>query len=287
MSIETRTITQVKISSLYTHPLQEDIFCETSESALEELADDIKKNGLQIPIEILKDGTIICGHRRVQAMLENGETKIPAIIRDDLGDDANDPVVINRLVNDNLQRRNLDDLELARCCKVMKESGLLPDSKGDIRDFIAALIGCGLSGRSLDRLVRLLDLPREIQDMITRGELNKSQGAKILALPEQEREALIASLLADEPVEDVLIQYGIIRESSEQTPEDVAKNLLGFLKQHVCMLHENIASLNQVQVRGGTASEVIYQTIEFLTEWHAHKTELHQMSVDDTSELIT
>lgn len=280
MSIETRTITQVKISSLYTHPSQEDIFCETSESALEELAEDISRNGLQIPIEILKDGTIICGHRRVQAMLENEEKKIPAIIREDLGDDANDAAVIERLVNDNLQRRNLDDLEVARCYKAMKESGLSFEGEGDLRDIIAERIGCGKSGRTLERQLRLLELPRDLQDMISRGELNKSQGAKILELPKQEQERLVTSLRSDEPVKEVLTDYGIIRESDEETPEDVAVKMLRLLKQLVAMLQNDITKIDRVQVRGDSAIELIRQGAILFPEWHARKKKLRKASID-------
>lgn len=271
----------VEISWLKEHPRQSDFFADTSESELGELAADMKLRGQQEPIHCCPDGTIIRGHRRVQAAKLLGWKTISTVTRNDLGDPGNDQVV-DELVIDNLMRRQLDDLSLARCYRQIKRSHVPgdPDESGDARDLLAARLNCGKSGRSLDRLERLLDLPRDIQDMISSGDLNKSHGEKILKLAEKTRERLFKSLRAGEPIVKVLRRHGVIKPATAKTPNQLGQELLNFLNHNLHQLRGRIQDLDRLQVRGGNDLDVLDEAVEFLVAWRDRKRGLSRQSVD-------
>ena len=55
-----------KVDDLRPHPRQSELFRDLSEIEFAFLAGDIKRNGLQQPIEITPDGTVIAGHQRLR-----------------------------------------------------------------------------------------------------------------------------------------------------------------------------------------------------------------------------
>src|SRR4051812_38618228 len=110
---------------------------------------------MQSPIEALPDGTIVAGHRRAQAARHLGWSKVEVWVRDDLKAQG-DAAVEDRFIWDNLGRRQMGPLEIARCYQRLKtnfrvnQSDRLSDrDKRDLRDQIGQRLG--LSGRNLDR----------------------------------------------------------------------------------------------------------------------------------------
>jgi len=65
------------------------------------------------PIEITPGYLVICGHLRIEAAKRLGWTEISAWIRRDLAE-AGDEAVEKRLIEGNLVRRQLTDLDCAR-----------------------------------------------------------------------------------------------------------------------------------------------------------------------------
>src|SRR4051812_42820141 len=105
-----RSVVRVRIEGLKAHPRQEAIFPGRLRDGIEELAEDMRRRGLQRPIEVLPDGTVVTGHRRTWAAEVLGWEEIDAVVRDDLaalGEDA----VEGWLIEDNLNRRGLSVLE--------------------------------------------------------------------------------------------------------------------------------------------------------------------------------
>ncbi len=72
------------IPDLKTNPDQAGLFTDLPDSQMSDLATDMELNGQQTAIEILPDGTIICGQQRVRAAKKLGWTHIKARIRHDL-----------------------------------------------------------------------------------------------------------------------------------------------------------------------------------------------------------
>lgn len=91
-----------------------------------ELAGSIKRNGLDVPVQVRPidhpeyDHQMVSGHRRFVAMDLNGETVIPAIIRTDLNhdDDARDANL-----RENIERLDLSLMQEAKALTFYFEKG--------------------------------------------------------------------------------------------------------------------------------------------------------------------
>src|SRR3954463_1532739 len=109
-----------KVADLKPYPRQAALFRDLNGVELGELAQDIKANGLRSPPEVLPDGTIVNGHQRVRAFRLLGLAEIPVVVRDDWARQG--PADVEKhFIEDNLNRRHLDKLELARCCQRLVE----------------------------------------------------------------------------------------------------------------------------------------------------------------------
>ncbi len=142
----------------------------------------------------MPDGVIIAGHKRVAAAKSLGWAEVAAWVRDDLvGDDA---AVERRLVEDNLTRRQLGPLAMARCYKALKvlertsKSARLTDSESkELRDQLGKRLNC--SGRTLDRYLRVLDhTPQVVQDAVESGALPLTLAEKVASLNNARREQI-------------------------------------------------------------------------------------------------
>ena len=67
-----------KLDRLKEHPRQIEMFGNLSDSELQALAEDMKTNGQQEPLEICPDGTVISGHQRWRAAIILGWVEILA-----------------------------------------------------------------------------------------------------------------------------------------------------------------------------------------------------------------
>ncbi len=113
MKVQAKVIRRWKIGRLKENTRQADNFGAIPESELAALADDMRRRGQRVPIEVLPDGTVVAGHQRLRAAKRLGWTEIDVIVRYDLvgaGDDA----VEAELIADNLYRRHLSPLARAR-----------------------------------------------------------------------------------------------------------------------------------------------------------------------------
>ena len=196
-----RTIEKWQLSTLKPHPKQSTLFADAPPHEIEELAADIKLNGQLTPIEILRDGTIITGHKRVAAARFLGWTELDVWVRDDL--EAEGAVAVERrLIDDNLNRRQLGPLGMARCYKHLKllgrpiyGAGLASYENTELRDQIGKRLG--VSGRTLDRYLRILDeTPQEVQDAVAANKLPLTLAEKVAGLTQAQREQVAAEIQA-------------------------------------------------------------------------------------------
>src|SRR6516225_8645018 len=134
-----REIQSWRVDQLTPHPMQKRLYGEPPAAEVEDLADDLRRNGQLQPLEILRDGssgagTIIAGHKRTAAAKLLGWETLLVWVRDDL---AHDPAAVERrLIEDNLNRRQLGRLAKARLYKRLRElergggDGRLPGEQG-------------------------------------------------------------------------------------------------------------------------------------------------------------
>ena len=153
---------------------------------LEELSASLKQSGLLQPILVRRKGDgiyeLISGERRWRAAKEAGLETIQSVIRN-CGDEES---VILALV-ENLQRADLNPMEMARAYhRMMNEFGLT-------QDIIAQRVGCERS--SIANVVRLINLPSEIQQLIETNQLSMGHAKVILGLPSQNEQLRVAQLV--------------------------------------------------------------------------------------------
>ena len=157
-----------------------------SAQELAELTDSMKQSGLLQPVLVRRKGDgiyeLISGERRWRAAKEAGLETIQAVIRN-CGDEES---VVLALV-ENLQRADLNPMEMARAYhRMMNEFGLT-------QDIIARRVGCERS--SIANIVRLIQLPLEIQQLIESNQLSMGHAKVILGLPGQNEQLRVAQLV--------------------------------------------------------------------------------------------
>ncbi len=146
------------------------------ETALQELADSIKQNGVLQPILVRKVGIkyqIVAGERRYQASKLAGLNEIPAVVRD-----IDDKEVFQLALIENLQRSDLSPMEEAKGYRQ------LIDSQGLTQDGLAKILSKSRS--AIANTLRLMDLPTVVQEMIEQGLLTAGHARAILAVPTEE-----------------------------------------------------------------------------------------------------
>ena len=157
-----------------------------SPQELAELTASLKQSGLLQPILVRRKGDgiyeLISGERRWRAAKQAGLETIQAVIRN-CGDEES---VILALV-ENLQRTDLNPMEMARTYhRMMNEFGLT-------QDIIAQRVGCERS--SVANIVRLINFPSEIQQLIETDQLSMGHAKVILGLASQNEQLRIANLV--------------------------------------------------------------------------------------------
>lgn len=157
---------------------------------LEALADSIGQYGVLQPIIVresdLLTGTyqIIAGERRWRAAKMAGLSEIPAVILN--GDDVKTAQIS---IIENVQREDLNPVEEAFAYKA------LIDKFGMTQEEVAAKVGKNRS--TVANLLRLLDLPDEILELLKNGELTAGHARALLALSDEEKMLPLAQKIID------------------------------------------------------------------------------------------
>lgn len=148
------------------------------DDALNQLADSITENGLLQPIAVRhkKVGPgyiIIAGERRWRAARLAGLDEVPVIIKDVTDEQAAALALI-----ENLQREDLDPIEVAEGCRqLIDKYGLTQES---------AAKKLGKSRSAVTNSLRLLALPEDVRRMVSGGKLSFGHAKVLLGLPNED-----------------------------------------------------------------------------------------------------
>ncbi len=142
-----------------------------NEDQLTELAQSIKEHGVLQPIVVRRKGDgvyeLIAGERRLRAAALAGLPSIPAVVRN-----SNDEKSLALALVENIQRQNLNPMEEAKAySRLMGEFEMTQEQ-------VANAVGKDRS--SIANILRLLMLPKELQEFVESGALSLGH-AKILA----------------------------------------------------------------------------------------------------------
>lgn len=148
------------------------------EAKIDELAASVREQGILQPLVVRHRGNgyeLIAGERRLRAAVKAGLKTVPVIVRE-----ANDHEALQLALVENLQREDLNPVEEARAFE------RLHGEFGWKQDEIADRVGKSRS--TVANSMRLLALPRELQQEIAHGRLSMGQARALLSL---ERDSLI------------------------------------------------------------------------------------------------
>lgn len=144
------------------------------EEQLLTLADSIQEHGILQPLAVRAVGEgyyqIIAGERRWRAARMAGLSEVPVVVIE-----ADDKTVMELALVENLQRQDLDPMEEAegyRC--LMQEYGMTQEQ---------AAQRVGKSRPAVANALRLLQLPQELQALVSEGSLSAGHARAVLSLP--------------------------------------------------------------------------------------------------------
>ena len=231
-------VSPVPISQIAVNPFQPRT--DFDEEALRELADSIKLQGLIQPITLRQTerGTyqLISGERRLRAAKLAGLSEIPAYVRT-----ANDQQMLEMALIENIQRENLNAIEVALSFqRMIEECNLRQEELGE---------RVSKNRSTVTNYLRLLKLPPVIQAAIRDGQLSMGHARALINVPEIDKQLYIFREIVKKGL-SVRKTEELVRDMQQRTQQGTAKNTrttpLSFQYQKV---EDDLASKFSTRVR--------------------------------------
>ncbi len=147
------------------------------EAALDELAESIAARGLIQPIVVRPHGhsyQIVAGERRWRAAQRARLHEVPVIVRE-----LNDAETMEIALVENIQRQDLNAIEEAEAYdRLIDEFGHTQEALGQARPQVA---------QSFANLLRLLDLPQPVRQLVVEGLIDMGHARALIGAPDAER----------------------------------------------------------------------------------------------------
>lgn len=151
---------------------------------------------------------LIAGERRLRAARLAGLDYIPALVRA-----ADEIASLEIALAENVAREDLNSIEEAQAYAA------LVDEFGLTHERVAELVG--RSRVAVTNLLRLLELPDDVQLMIEQGELSEGHGRALLALPDHGQRRKVARLVASQGL-SVRQTEALVKKLNEEAPGGAA-----------------------------------------------------------------
>ena len=175
------------------------------EKELNDLSESIIKYGVIQPIVLRQIGDkyeIIAGERRYKASVLAGLKTIPAIINNT---DDNTSAEIALL--ENLQRKNLTVIEEAQSFKKLIDRGFTQDEISN---------KLGVSQSSIANKIRLLNLPKKVQDALLYNKISERHARSLLSLNDSQKQIELLNRIISEKL--------TVRQTEEEISKILNKN---------------------------------------------------------------
>lgn len=167
-------VRSLPVGSLTPHPGQPRRHFE--ENALEELAQSIAQRGVLQPIVVRPHGTgyqIVAGERRWRAAQRARLHEVPVIVRD-----FDDTETLEVALVENIQRQDLNAIEESEAYhRLIEDFGHTQEALGKL---------VNKSRSHIANLLRLLDLPKSVQEFVVAGTLSMGHARALIGAPDVE-----------------------------------------------------------------------------------------------------
>jgi len=247
------TIGKIPLTSIEGNPYQPRT--DFDEDALQDLAASIKEQGVIQPVTVRKGQNgkfqLISGERRCKASRMAGLTEIPAYIVM-----ATDNAMLEMAIVENIQRENLNPIEIALAYKQLIQEYELTQEMLSER--------LGKSRSSIANYLRLLNLPGEIQiglrqDIISMGHARALVSIDDVMTQLEVYQDIIAQELSVRDVEEIVKS---LSEPTEEDPKPTAKKTSTQISEKYQQLQTQLSDFygSKVQLKskaGGKGAIVI------------------------------
>lgn len=179
-------VTSISVNELRPNPFQpRRVF---DQEKLQELAKSIEEHGIIQPLIVRKSFNgyeIVAGERRWRAAKITNLQDVPVVIRE-----FSDLQLSEIALIENLQREDLNPIELAEAyAKLMENFNLTQEE-------LAKKVGQSRS--HIANYLRLMNLPNEVREYVSRGTITMGHARAILGLPDESQQTTLAEKIAEE-----------------------------------------------------------------------------------------
>lgn len=197
------SVNEIKLSEIEVNPFQPR--SDFDPEALQELADSIKLQGLIQPITVRRLNAhsyqLISGERRFRASKLAGLTQLPAYVRT-----ANDQQMLEMALIENIQRENLNAIEVALSFqRMIEECNLKQEELGD---------RVSKNRSTVTNYLRLLKLPPVIQASIRDGQLTMGHAKALITIDDSSKQIYL---------HQHIIQQGLSVRKTEELVRDMQR----------------------------------------------------------------
>lgn len=216
--------------------------------SLQELSDSIKQNGILQPIAVRKRQgggyEIIAGERRWRAAQIAGLHEVPAIIKN-----VTDREALQLALIENVQREDLDPIEEAESYQRLAEEFNL--SQQEVADKV------GKERSTVANALRLIQLPKEIKEMITEKMISSGHAKVLLSISDKNQQVKLAKQV---------VEKGLSVRALEQTIKNLANLQSGRSSEEKGALDVDLSTklakelADQLQKTLGTKVEIHYKS---------------------------
>ncbi|WP_156306489.1 ParB/RepB/Spo0J family partition protein [Sphingobacterium endophyticum] len=254
------SINFIKVEQISINPFQPRT--DFDETALKELSESIEVQGLIQPITVRQVGKneyqLISGERRLRASKLAGITEIPAYVRT-----ANDQQMLEMALIENIQRENLNAIEIALSFqRMIEECSLKQEELGD---------RVSKNRSTVTNYLRLLKLPPVIQAAIRDGDLSMGHARALINVGEIDKQLFIFKEIVEKGL-SVRKAEQLVREvqqAKEQKKKGKKETPLAFQYQKI---EDDLASkfatrvkLNVKTTKGKGAIEIPFNSEDDLS----------------------
>lgn len=226
-------IIEIKLEDIEVNPYQPRTYFD--EESLRELANSIKELGVIQPITVRKIGEnfqLVSGERRFRASKFIGNKSIPAYIRT-----ANDQEMLEMALVENIQRKNLDPIEVALSYQRLIDEIQLTQEELSVR--------VGKKRSTVTNYLRLLKLDPILQTGIRDGFISMGHGRALINVQNVTDqlsiyEKIISNKLSVRQTED------LVKSLKVDKKKEVKKHLPNYIKNSLSEINSYLG--NKVNV---------------------------------------